>query len=208
MAKAAAAEMVFDLLNFMKTAFNERIGFCLLLGMLSDTGVFVFQHNSDRLIPKIAKLNVRGRNFSLAFKLVRSWDSFGDFLRFSKFGSRVKFDEKLGLAYSVFTKSHSISGLRSFLANQLLLVEGLKYILILQKDGSGKGYRGSLRASAFNSKVDVGKIAGYFVGGGHNNSAAFNSKLPSAKIIEKVKELIKNQTSNFKDQNEKSKFKK
>ena len=190
--KSSASEMVFDLLEHMGKAISPRIGYCLLVGMLSDTGVFVYDVHSERLLPKVQKLNVSGREFSLAFKVVRSWDSLEQFLLLGKISSHLKIDEDLGFAYVIIRKNGELSGLRSFLANQMLFIDSLKCILVLQRMADG-GYRGSLRSSALESSINVGRIAGEFVGGGHANSAAFNSRLSSVKIIETVRRHIREQ---------------
>ena len=191
--KTSASEMVFDLLEHMHQGLNEQIGFCLLVGMLSDTGEFVYQLDSSRLLSKMQKLNVSGKLFSYAFKVVRSWDSFHDFVAFGAFGSKLKFDADLGLAYGIIRTGTGIAGFRSFLANQLLMIDGVRYILIMEKNHGAKGYRASLRASAFESKANMGEVASHFIGGGHENAAAFNSRLSSVKIMETVKSLIKEQ---------------
>lgn len=190
--KTSASEMVFDLLDYMHQAIHPRIGYCLLLGILSDTGEFVYFLHSERLLPKIQKLNVPGREFSLAFKVVRSWDSLEEFLLLGKISAHLKVDEEIGFAYVVIRKNRELSGIRSFLANQMLFIDSLKCILVLQRMADG-GYRGSLRSSALESSIDVAKIASQFVGGGHVNASAFNSRLSSVKIIHAVKQLIREQ---------------
>ena len=190
--KSSASEMVFDLLEYMGQTINPQIGYCLLVGILSDTGGFVYDVHSERLLPKIENLNVSGREFSLAFKVVRSWDSLEQFLLLGKISARLRIDEDLNFAYVIIRKNGELSGLRSFLANQMLFIDSLKCILVLQRMADG-GYRGSLRSSALESSIDVASIASQFVGGGHANSAAFNSRLSSVKIIETVRRLIREQ---------------
>lgn len=192
--KVAASEMVFDLLRFMKSEIDEKTDFCLLLGMISDSGLFAYSQSASKLLKKIAKLKISDRNLALAFKTVSSFDSFGDFQRFSEVGSRIKFDEKLNLAYAVIEKNYSIAGLTSFLANKLLLVEGVDYILIIRRQPD-RSYYGSLRSSIFSEKqIDVSQIASSFEsGGGHFNSAGFKTHLSSGKIIAKVKAEIRKQ---------------
>ncbi len=192
-AKSSTAEMLVDLLVYMRSPVSPEAGYCFLLGILSDTGEFVYYLHSERLMPKIQKLNVAGRAFSLAFKTVRSWDTLEQFLLFGKMSARLKVDEDIGFAYVVVRASGELSGLRSFLANQMLFIDNLKCILVLQKVAGGKGYRGSLRSSALESSINVADIASHFIGGGHENAAAFNSRLSSVKIIKTIRQLIREQ---------------
>ena len=191
--KTSASEMVFDVLEHMGHAISPEIGYCLLLGILSDTGEFVYYLRSERLMQKINRMNVSGRNLSLAFKVVRSWDSLEQFLLLGKIAAHLKIDSELGFAYVVVRKSGELSGIRSFLANQLLFIDNLKCVLVLQKMAGKNGYRGSMRSSALESTINVAAIASQFVGGGHVNSSAFNSHLSSVKIINTIKRLIREQ---------------
>ncbi|MBI2634017.1 MAG: DHH family phosphoesterase, partial [Parcubacteria group bacterium] len=196
--KAATAEMIYDLSRAWKVKIDPQTAFLLTLGIVGDT-VGLSVEGSPRLLKVVADLVKAGADLSKAQTLYDEWSSLHELQLLGQVASRGHFDKKLGFAYSFVTKRDkekfreaadrsSQSENTSRFANILRSVRGVEISLILVEE-NGSWY-GHLR-SRQESKVDLGKIANHFGGGGHVHAAGLKTKLPKSRIISEIKKLLR-----------------
>lgn len=196
--KAATAEMIYDLARAWKVKFDRETAFYLTLGIVGDT-VGLSVGGSPRLLNVVADLVKAGADLSKAQTLYDEWSSLHELKLLGEIAGRGHFDKKLGFAYSFVTKrdkekfreavnrsSHSENTSR--FANILRAVRGVEIALLLVEE-NGAWY-GHLR-SRQESKVDLGKIANHFGGGGHIHAAGLKTKLSLRKTVSEIKKLLR-----------------
>ena len=178
----------------MKVYLKEEARIALLAGMWSDTGGFSHYFLTPEILSKIKKLVISGTEFTRAMQIIKTWHRLKDFVFYAKNLSQLKIDENTGLGYVIIKGPlHGNQSFTSMVANTVCYVRGIEVVVVMRNIGKGV-FRASLRsANSSVGVVDVSKIANYFGGGGHLNAAAFQIKMNSAKIIRKVKELIREQ---------------
>ncbi len=189
--KVGVCEMIFDVFSFEKFRMNPDINYFLLLGIIGDSKAFSYYPLTKKMLVKISKLTTTGEEFMEISHIFHKWNSLSDLRDYGKHLSRARFDRKLSFAYVLFKKGDGVSNAGK-LASDLVYADDVNIALCLKKtDGFNKG---DLRGSKRN-KVDLSRIAGHFGGGGHFNASGFKSTLSGAKIVNKVKELIREQKS-------------
>jgi len=192
--KAATAEIIYDFFKENKIGFNKNSANCILTGILTDTGNFLYPNSSEHNLeiashmmscgaqfPKIVNNVLRNKNF-LVMKL---WGMAMNNLRVNK---------KYNIAYSVITKDdllelnklgtpeevehflHSdvFGDITGFLGN---LSDVQAVMLLREEDGKIKG---SLRTS--RPEMDISGLAKHLGGGGHPKASGFSM---SGQILKK-----------------------
>jgi len=184
--KAAAVEVIYNLLKENKVNFNKNIASAVLTGILTDTGNFLYSSSSNiniaiasemlgygAQLPKIINHTLRNQNL-LTMKL---WGLTMDNLRIN---------ETYNLAYSVITKDDIDNLLKlgtteeierylnydvyGDIAGFLSTLSEVQAIMLLREEEFGK-IKGSLRTS--RSDVDISGLAQKLGGGGHAKASGF-----------------------------------
>ena len=183
--KSATAEIIYDFFKENKIAFNKNLANCILTGILTDTGNFLYpnssQHNLEiasqmmscgAQFPKIVNNILRNKNFLM----VKLWGMAINNLRVNK---------KYNIAYSVVTEEdlfelnklgtpeeiemylHSdvFGDVAGFLGN----LSDVKAVMLLREE-DGK-IKGSLRTS--RPEMDISGLARHLGGGGHSKASGF-----------------------------------
>jgi|GEM_PF-4204407 len=190
--KSSVAEMVFELARAWNVTLKSSTAQLLLLGIVGDTAGLATDKVTPEVLRIVAELVGAGADLPKTQMMLEEWESTDDFILLSRIGKRAKADRRLRFIVSTVTERDqrqfpSASELSSRIVNLLRAVRGMKIALVLVRE---KNYwYGHLRSRA-ESKIDLGKVAQHFGGGGHFHAAGFRTTLPAPKIIRAVKNLL------------------
>lgn len=191
--KSSVSEMIYDLAKALNFPIDERTALYLLFGIIGDTVGLSTQSVTSQLLEKVVDLVKRGGSLEKVQTLRQEWASLALMKIAAKAMSRTKIYPKEKLAVSWVRKQEwKENGLDpdalSFVANDLRMIRGVLVSLLLVEQ-TAKWY-GHLRSRA-ESRVNLGKIAESFGGGGHKNAAGFTSNLPRPKIVSKIRQALR-----------------
>ena len=183
--KAATAEIIYDFFKENKISFNKNLANCILTGILTDTGNFLYPNSSEHNLEIASQMMSCGAQFP---KIVNNILRNKNFLVMKLWGmamNNLRVNKKYNIAYSVITKDdllelnklgtteevdhflHSdvFGDITGFLGN----LSDVKAVMLLREEG-GK-IKGSLRTS--KSEMDISGLAKYLGGGGHPKASGF-----------------------------------
>lgn len=190
--KASTTHMLYILAKELGLPIDSEAAALLLLGLVSDTDGLSQDNATPEAIRVVAELQELGASLSKAQTFISEWASPQEVNAFAAVVGRAKID--YGLRFLSVTVSRSMvkrlkvdSGVISGFANALRMLRGVEISLLLVEEKSH--FRVHLRSRA-ESKIDLGKIASHFDGGGHFHAAGFKSSLPARTIISKIKALL------------------
>ena len=155
----------------------KNIADCILTGILTDTGNFLYSATSQKSINIASEMLLYGARFPRIVKNTLYNKSLPAMKVWGLALNNLKINKKYNFAFSVLTLAEiekfssdesedvfdSISG---FLSN----LYGVKGVLFLREEKGGK-LKGSLRSA--HPKVDVSKLASRLGGGGHAKASGF-----------------------------------
>ncbi|MCK5416362.1 bifunctional oligoribonuclease/PAP phosphatase NrnA [Candidatus Parcubacteria bacterium] len=175
---SSAAEVLYHFFKINKIKINKEIANCILTGILTDTGNFLFPSTTDQTIKIASEMMIDGAKFPMIIENTWRNKSVDAMKIWGTAINNLKINQKYNFAYSILTKDdiknqkvteEELEGIPEFLSN-LYGVAGL-VLLREQKDGKIKG---SLRTS--HPDIDVSKIAKNLGGGGHKKASGFTIK--------------------------------
>lgn len=181
--KASTSAMVYDLLKVGGYQINKNVSECVLSGLMSDTGCFLYSNATAKTVALASEMLNQGASFN---KILRATTKNSNLLSLKIWGRAIEnlhFNQETGLVSSGLTEieikdleanseenENLIADLFGIIVSFLSSLKGVKVALLLrEEDGIIKG---SLRSN--NSEIDVAKIAGQFGGGGHKKAAGFS----------------------------------
>jgi phosphoesterase RecJ-like protein len=193
--KAATAEIIYDFFRENKIAFNKNSANCILTGILTDTGNFLYPNSSEHNLEIASQMMSCGAQFP---KIVNNILRNKNFLVMKLWGmamNNLRINKKYNIAYSVITQDdltelnklgtpeeiehflHSdvFGDITGFLGN----LSDVKAIMLLREEG-GK-IKGSLRTA--RPEVDISGLAKHLGGGGHPKASGFSV---DGRIVKKV----------------------
>lgn len=184
--KASTTEVVYNFLESNQIPFNKNLANCILTGLLTDTGNFLYSSANSTNIKIASKMLSYGASLP---KIINNTLRNQSLLTMKLWGTalnNLQFSENHGLAYSVITKQEidsilntsseeEVSRYLSYdlygdIAGFLSTVSDAEAIMLLREEKEGK-IKGSLRTSKAN--VDVSVLAKKFGGGGHTKASGF-----------------------------------
>lgn len=184
--KAATTEIIYDFFKENKIGFNKNSANCILTGILTDTGNFLYPNSSEHNLEIASHMMAYGAQFP---KIVNNILRNKNFLVMKLWGlamNNLRVNKKYSLAYSVITKDdlvelnklgsteeiehylHSdvFGDIAGFLGN----LSDVKATMLLREEG-GK-IKGSLRTS--RPEMDISGLAKHLGGGGHPKASGFS----------------------------------
>jgi bifunctional oligoribonuclease and PAP phosphatase NrnA len=183
--KAATAEIIYEFLKINHWLMTKEIANCILTGLLTDTGNFLYPNVSDQTIlagsealqagaqfPKIIDVIMHNKNL-LMMKL---WGKAMDNLRLNK-KYNIAFSAMSYQEIKTISNSLGIEDITSLgdvfgdIAGFLSNLSDVKAIMLLREEEEGK-IKGSLRTS--QAKVDISPLAKLLGGGGHPKASGFS----------------------------------
>jgi phosphoesterase RecJ-like protein len=179
--RASTTEILYLFFKFNKINLNKNIATCLLTGLITDTGNFLYPSTSGQSIAIASEMITLGVNFPLIIKNTFKNKDITTMKIWGLVLSRLRINEKNKIAYTFFLKEDfknfnlkddDFGGIAGFIGGLF----DVKAVLFLRDDDSGK-VKVSLRTNHKNINVDL--LARIFGGGGHVRAAGFslNGKL-------------------------------
>ena len=188
---SSACEILYDFFDYLKIEINFQIAQALFVGIVYDTGSFIY--------PKTT-----AKTFSIAYKLVSKGvlpnDIYGRIYESNSI-SALKLQSKVSASLKLFYDQQ--------VAVQIMLKETILECGALYEEADSiintplkskkikvsiffkENIEGLLRCSMRSKgNIDVSKIAQHYNGGGHKTAAGFKSKYPLEEIMAKVLKML------------------
>ena len=192
---SSTAEVVLNVMKAGGWEITPLMAECLYVGIISDTGGFVFTNTTSRTHRHAAELldlgvclarldaflrqtrTVEGmRLWGLAFERIQTWGDRGDFAL-------------SWLSQDDFNLSGAVRSDTEGLIGQLMLIGSVRFVAILyENEGAPDGVKASFRSK--EGCVDAALVARSLGGGGHPRAAGASLSLPLPLAIETVRETV------------------
>jgi phosphoesterase RecJ-like protein len=181
---ASTTEVLYDFFRHNGIRLNKNISTCILTGIVSDTGNFLYPSTSDKTIRIASEMLIYGANLPKIISKIIKNKSLAGMKIWGLVMSRLQINKKYNMGIALLTDEDvkdnpidqdEIEGVSGFLSN----IKGVNGILFLRELEPGK-IKGSLRTS--DSDLDVSKLARILGGGGHKKASGF---IIPGKMIEK-----------------------
>ncbi len=195
----ATAEVIYDLARMWKLPINAEIATCLLTGLYTDTGGFLYPSTTADSLGKAADLIRRGGDRdAIAENSFRSWSPkalpiWSQILTNAKIKGAIAYSQ---INYPSLKKINpslgEIAGIRAFAVNNLILsIRGVRAAALFTEE-KPRQVRVTLRSVG---NFDMAKIAEKFEGGGHLNAAAFDYQGALKEGVVKTVKLLQSSTN-------------
>ncbi|MDP2736638.1 MAG: bifunctional oligoribonuclease/PAP phosphatase NrnA, partial [bacterium] len=173
-AAAATTEILYYFLKTNKIKINKNMASCILTGILTDTGNFLYPSTSSETVNIASEMLVKGAKLPQIMENTWRNKSISSMKTWGKAMSRLKINPQYNFGFTVLKSEdvpaevteEELEGMSGFLSN-LNAVNG---IMLLRELPDGR-IKGSLRTS--NPNVDVSKLARVLGGGGHAKASGF-----------------------------------
>lgn len=177
-------ELLYYFLKENKIEINRNIANCILAGILTDTGNFLYSSVSDKTLKIASEMMSLGAQFP---KLLQGTWRNKNFWEMKLWGialAKLKINKKYSIAFSVLTYDdlsffkESTEALNSDVFGDIIgfmsSLSDAKTFLLLREEEKGK-IKGSFRVGAedHEDKIDVAYLASFLGGGGHKKAAGF-----------------------------------
>lgn len=192
---SSTAEMLYELLMYLKCKLTKSIALNLYSGIMTDTGSFRYENTSPRTHQVAASLIACNINVSALYAMIYERIPLRDVTVFTRIINRFETHSK-GRMVSVDLRKNVLSGLsddfdlRDALFKFLRSIAGVEVIVIFT-EFSRNETRVNFRSAA---KVNVAKVAGAFGGGGHKRASGCvvkkNMKETKKVILKKIEGLL------------------
>lgn len=201
---AAVCALIFQLANRLGVDLDYSIALCLYVGIVTDTGRFQYNNTTPQILQIAKELLTYGLDPYQIYRKIFENQTLNSLKLFSLVIDRAEFDENSRMISSYLTQQdfdkteieyHETENYIDFLR----AIRDVEVAVFLKEIEKGV-YRVGLRSTG---RVDVGKIANSFEGGGHSLAAGFTSKEDREKIIARIKEMTSSQLKFSRDNEEK-----
>ncbi|MBI4779181.1 DHH family phosphoesterase [Candidatus Falkowbacteria bacterium] len=171
---AATTEILYYFLKANKIKINKNMASCILTGILTDTGNFLYPSTSSETVNIASEMLVKGAKLPQIMENTWRNKSIASMKTWGKAMSRLKINQQYKFGFTVLKKEdvpaevteEELEGMSGFLSN-LNEVNG---IMLLRELPDGR-IKGSLRTS--KPDIDISKLARVLGGGGHAKAAGF-----------------------------------
>lgn len=197
-ASASCSEIVYRLIKRLAKKTGNGIttdeALCLYTGMVTDTGRFQYSSTSAKTLTAAAELLDLGVDPSFVFRNVYENQSLARIKLWGVAYLKAQIDMDTGVISTVVTEEDfkntgTTSADAEDLVDKLRAVKNIQ-VAVLMKENE-EGLKVSLRSTG---KVDVGRIASIFGGGGHAMAAGFSTDLDENALLERIRSIVKNKT--------------
>jgi phosphoesterase RecJ-like protein len=186
---SSTAEIVWDLARGLGAPLTPAIAEALYLGLITDTGRFMYPNATARSHEMAAELLAAGIDGNLIFRRVYENLPEGKLHLFARALTATEryLDGRLTLSVlsnDDFEQCDAPSSYTEGIVDFLRAVDGTRVAALIREttDEHGESYRISMRSS--DGEIDVSKIARAGGGGGHPAAAGFKSELSRGDLIE------------------------
>jgi bifunctional oligoribonuclease and PAP phosphatase NrnA len=201
---SCTAEIVWDLMHGLGVESTQEIAEALYVGLITDTGRFMYENTGPRAHRMAAELIEAGVDVHEIYRRVYEGVPYGKLALLARGLAKVeRYDSGrltvTGLDATDFAESDAEESYSEGVIDHLRAVQGTAVAALVRDrigdtDGNGKPLRKvSLRAS--DERVDVSAIARAQGGGGHRQAAGFTTALEWPALIEFLREEVAQQLS-------------
>ena len=186
---SCTAEIVWDLMKGLGVEPTETIAIALYVGLVTDTGKFMYENTGIRAHQMAAELIEAGVDVHGVYRGLYEGIPFGKLELLARGLSKIERYDGGQLTVSRltredFTAAGAEESYTEGIIDHLRSVEGTK-VAALVRDRLGEGREGekkvSLRAS--DDRIDVSRIARAQGGGGHRQAAGFSTEMPWDELV-------------------------
>jgi phosphoesterase RecJ-like protein len=171
---AATVEILYGFIKANKIKINKNLANCVLTGILTDTGNFLYPSTSPETINIASEMLTLGARLPQIMENTWRNKSVASMKTWGKALSRLKINREYNFGWTVLENKdvpaevteEELEGMAGFLGN----LNGVNAIMLLRQMPNGE-IKGSLRTS--KSNVNVGRLALALGGGGHAKAAGF-----------------------------------
>ena len=176
---SSVCEIIYNFFENSKIKITRQMATVLLLGILSDTGMFQHSNTTPRVMSIASALMKAGAPMAKIVQTSFANKNISTLKLWGKAFEKAKINPENGMIASVLTRAdlEECSASTDDIARVseiLNTVPGTKFALILSERGDGI-IKGSLRSEDYKG-VDVSAIAASFGGGGHRLASGFEIK--------------------------------
>jgi phosphoesterase RecJ-like protein len=188
---SCTAEIVWDLMQGLEVQPTVEIAEALYVGLITDTGRFMYENTSARSHLMAAELIDAGVDPHVIYRRVYEGVPYGKLALLARGLAKIKrYDDGrltvTELDASDFAQSDAEESYSEGVIDHLRAVEGTAVAALVRDRigiGDGEGLRKvSLRAS--DDRVDVSRIARAQGGGGHRQAAGFTTTMQSDELVD------------------------
>ncbi len=188
---SCTAEIVWDLMGDLDVEPTQSIAEALYVGLITDTGRFMYENTTSRSHLMAADLIDAGVSPHEIYRRVYEGVPLGKLALLARGLAKVaRYDDGLLTVTELnardFAESDAEESYSEGVIDHLRAVEGTAVAALIRdrvSDGAGAGLRkGSLRAS--DARVDVSRIARAQGGGGHRQAAGFTTTMGWDQLVE------------------------
>jgi bifunctional oligoribonuclease and PAP phosphatase NrnA len=201
---SCTAEIVWDLMHGLGVEPTQEIAEALYVGLITDTGRFMYENTGPRAHRMAAELIEAGVDVHEIYRRVYEGVPYGKLALLARGLAKVeRYDSGrltvTGLDAADFAESDAEESYSEGVIDHLRAVQGTAVAALVRDrigdtDGNGNPLRKvSLRAS--DERVDVSAIARAQGGGGHRQAAGFTTALEWPALIEFLREEVAQQLS-------------
>lgn len=172
---ASTTEIVYDFFKKNKIRINKTKATCILTGLSTDTGNFLYPSTSEKTIRISSEMMLRGARLPRIIDNTWRNKSISGMKLWGIAINNLEINKKYNFATTVITQNDilatgasedDVEGISGFLSN----LDNVAGLLLLREDDNGL-IKGSLRTAKEN--IDVSKLAQILGGGGHSKAAGF-----------------------------------
>jgi bifunctional oligoribonuclease and PAP phosphatase NrnA len=181
---SSVCEAVYDFFDWSKIKVEKKIATFLMLGIVSDTGMFQHSNTTSKLMEIASDLMKKGALISKIVEINSVNKTIATLRLWGLAFEKARINPANGMISSILTKKNleecgATEEDISHIVGILNTVPGTKFALVLSERGDGT-IKGSLRSEEYKG-VDVSEIAAEFGGGGHKLASGFEIR---GKIVE------------------------
>ncbi|MEI6596869.1 MAG: bifunctional oligoribonuclease/PAP phosphatase NrnA [bacterium] len=173
-AAAATTEILYYFLKANKIRINKNLASCILTGILTDTGNFLYPSTSPETVNIASEMLVKGAKLPQIMENTWRNKSIASMKTWGKAMSRLKINSQYNFGFTVLKSEdvpaevteEELEGMSGFLSN----LKSVNGIMLLRELPDGR-IKGSLRTS--NPNIDISKLARVLGGGGHAKASGF-----------------------------------
>jgi bifunctional oligoribonuclease and PAP phosphatase NrnA len=197
---SCTAEILWDLMHGLGVTPTPTIAEALYVGLITDTGRFMYENTGPRAHEMAAELIEAGVDVSEVYRRVYEGVPFGKLALLARSLAKVRrYDDGrltlTALSAQDFSDSGAEESYSEGVVDHLRAVEGTAVAaLVRERIGATDGAprrKVSLRAS--DDRVDVSRIARAQGGGGHRGAAGFTTNLESEDIVAFLRQEVAQQ---------------
>src|SRR5690348_2696409 len=198
---SCTAEMVWDLMHGLGVQSTQAIREALYVGLITDTGRFMYENTGPRAHEMAAELIAAGVDVHEIYRRVYEGIPFGKLALLARGLSKVaRYDDGrltiTELDATDFAESGAEESYSEGVIDHLRAVEGTLVAALIRErisDNGGPPRKVSLRAS--DERVDVSAIARAQGGGGHRQAAGFSTAMERDDLVAFLREEVAQQLS-------------